>query len=403
MNAVRFFLYQFSTMKIVFSYCLFFCALLTFGQTKDNFVLIDTKMAKIPKSSTKNKKSIADYIATNFKSDNEKLRAAFFWVASNISYDVANMENIEFSDTSEQKIDKTLTTRKGVCIHYAELFNAIVSQLGFESEIIEGYTKQFGKVAALSHAWCAVKSEGKWWLFDPTWGAGSVNNGVFTKKLNNFYFKTPPKGMLETHMPFDYLWQLSRYPISNAEFISGKLIVNPAKPVFNFADEIEKLKQKSVEIKLFECVSRVEANGVSTKLIKDYLENKKNELSGKRNNQAVEKLNLIVEESNAATAMFNDFIFYRNKKFKPTLPDDTIREMIAAPKAKVVKCQKDLDAIGTLNDSNRATLIAYRKNLTELLVQIEEQEKFVNEYLSKGKLSRKSMFSKGTWFGLPVN
>ncbi|MCZ8230524.1 transglutaminase domain-containing protein [Flavobacterium sp.] len=360
-------------------------------------------MAKIPKASTKNTKSIADYIATNFKSENEKLRATFFWVASNISYDVANMENIEFSDTSEQKIDKTLTTRKGVCIHYAELFNAIVSQLGFESEIIEGYTKQFGKVAALPHAWCAVKSDGKWLLFDPTWGAGSVNNGVFAKKLNNFYFKTPPKAMLETHMPFDYLWQLSRYPISNAEFISGKIIVNTAKPVFNFADEIEKLKQKSEEVKLFECISRVEANGVSTKLIKDYFENKKNELSGKRNNQAVEKLNLIVEESNAATAMFNDFIFYRNKKFKPTLSDDTIREMIAAPKAKVVKCQKDLDAIGTLNDSNRATLIAFRKNLSELLVQIEEQEKFVDEYLSKGKLARKAMFSKVTWFGLPVN
>jgi hypothetical protein len=390
-------------MKIVFPYCLFFCALLTFGQTKDNFVLIDAKMAKIPKASTKNTKSIADYIATNFKSENEKLRATFFWVASNISYDVANMENIEFSDTSEQKIDKTLTTRKGVCIHYAELFNAIVSQLGFESEIIEGYTKQFGKVAALPHAWCAVKSDGKWLLFDPTWGAGSVNNGVFAKKLNNFYFKTPPKAMLETHMPFDYLWQLSRYPISNAEFISGKIIVNTAKPVFNFADEIEKLKQKSEEVKLFECISRVEANGVSTKLIKDYFENKKNELSGKRNNQAVEKLNLIVEESNAATAMFNDFIFYRNKKFKPTLSDDTIREMIAAPKAKVVKCQKDLDAIGTLNDSNRATLIAFRKNLSELLVQIEEQEKFVDEYLSKGKLARKAMFSKVTWFGLPVN
>ena len=360
-------------------------------------------MAKIPKASTKNTKSIADYITTNFKSENEKLRAAFFWVASNISYDVANMENIEFSDTSEQKIEKTLTTRKGVCIHYAELFNAIVSQLGFESEIIEGYTKQFGKVAALSHAWCAVKSEGKWLLFDPTWGAGSVNNGVFVKKLNNFYFKTPPKAMLETHMPFDYLWQLSRYPINNAEFISGKVVANPTKPVFNFADEIEKLKQKTEEIKLFECISRVEANGVSTKLIKDYLENKKNELSGKRNNQAVEKLNLIVEESNAATAMFNDFIFYRNKKFKPTLSDDTIREMIALPKAKVLKCQKDLDSIGTLNDSNRATLSAFRKNLSELLVQIEEQEKFVNEYLSKGKLARKSMFSKVTWFGLPVN
>ena len=373
------------------------------GQTQDRYALIDAKMTKIPISSTTTTKGIADYIATHFKTDDEKLRASFFWVASNIRYDVANMENIEFSDTSEQKINKTLTTRKGVCIHYAELFTAIVSQLGFESEIIEGYTKQFGKVATLSHAWCAVKSEGKWWLFDPTWGSGAINNGVFIKKLNTFYFKTPPKAMLETHIPFDYLWQLSRYPISNTEFLSGKLAVNPAKKAFDFEDEIEKLKQKTEEIKLFECITRVETNGVKTKLIKDYLENKKQELSGKRNNQAVEKLNLIVEENNVATALFNDFIFYRNKKFKPTLSDETIREMIAAPKAKALKCQKDLNSLGTLNDSNRAALVAFRKNLDELLQQIEVQEKFVNEYLSKGKLARKTMFAKVTWFGLPVN
>ncbi len=74
-------------MKIFFSYCLFFCALLTFGQTKDNFVLIDAKMAKIPKASTKNTKSIADYITTNFKSENEKFEKPS-WLGQEVTGDV---------------------------------------------------------------------------------------------------------------------------------------------------------------------------------------------------------------------------------------------------------------------------------------------------------------------------
>jgi transglutaminase/protease-like cytokinesis protein 3 len=141
---VFFVLYQI-VMSAFLHFFLFFWSISTLGQTQDRYALIDAKMGKIPLSSTNTTKGIADYIATHFKTDDEKLRASFFWVASNIRYDVANMENIEFSDTSEQKINKTLTTRKGVCIHYAELFNAIVSQLGFESEIIEGYTQTIWK------------------------------------------------------------------------------------------------------------------------------------------------------------------------------------------------------------------------------------------------------------------
>jgi hypothetical protein len=37
------------------------------------------------------------------------------------------------------------------------------------------------------------------------------------------------------------------------------------------------------------------------------------------------------------------------------------------------------------------------------LVQSETHLQFVNDYLSKSKLVRKTMFSKISWFGIPLN
>jgi transglutaminase/protease-like cytokinesis protein 3 len=60
-------------------------------------------------------------------------------------------------------------------------FNDLAQKSGIQSYIIEGYTKQYGKVSSLAHAWTAAKINNKWYVFDPTWGAGYVNNGKFFK------------------------------------------------------------------------------------------------------------------------------------------------------------------------------------------------------------------------------
>jgi hypothetical protein len=31
------------------------------------------------------------------------------------------------------------------------------------------------------------ENDGSWYIFDPTWGAGYVNNGKFYKKLNSLF------------------------------------------------------------------------------------------------------------------------------------------------------------------------------------------------------------------------
>ena len=72
-------------------------------------------------------------------------------------------------------------------MHYAAVFNDLANKVGVRTYVIEGYTKQYGKIATLGHSWCASQLDGKWLLFDPTWGSGYVLNQTYVKKLNNSF------------------------------------------------------------------------------------------------------------------------------------------------------------------------------------------------------------------------
>ncbi|MFV7234355.1 transglutaminase domain-containing protein [Flavobacterium sp. ZB4R12] len=390
-------------MKNIYLILSFFFTLLSFGQVNAGYALIDKKMSTISTSSTNSTEAIANYINANFKTDADKIRAVFYWIASNISYDVANMFTVNFNETPQEQIMKTLKTKKGVCIHYAEVFNDISNKIGIQSYIIEGYTKQYGKVANLAHAWCAAKIDDKWYLFDPTWGSGYVNNGKFLKKLNENYFKAEPTKLISSHIPFDYLWQFLNYPITNNEFYAGITQINKSKKYFSFESEISKYNTLSEIDKLFESAVRIEKNGVKNAMILERLEGKKKEMTYLRQNSKVEKLNSIVNNYNEAVDLLNDFVHYRNNKFKPILSDDEISSMIQAPIEKLAKCQDAIYTIGSIGTENSSNLTSLKKSVNDVLGQAKEHELFVQEYLSKSKNVRKTMFTKVFWFGVPLN
>lgn len=390
-------------MKKIYILLSFLFSILSFGQANVGYALIDKKMAAISLNSSTSTDAIAHYINSNFKTENDKIRAVFYWTTSNISYDVKNMFVEMPYETSQEKIIKTLKIRKGVCIHYAEVFNEISNKLGIKSYIIEGYTKQHGKVATLSHAWCASKIDKKWYLFDPTWGSGSVYNGKFIKKRNDYYFKTEPEKIISSHIPFDYLWQFLNYPISNQEFYDGKIQVNKLKKYFDYQAAIDKYVKLSDGDKAFETAERIQKNGILNNLILEQYKYKKKKFAILTHNINIEKLNTITNNYNQAIVLLNDFIYYRNNKFKPTLPDSEISKMIQTPKDSLVKCQKDINSVGSVGSENASSLASLKKNIYETLVQAEEYESFVKEYLSKSKTARKSMFTKVTWFGVPLN
>lgn len=390
-------------MKNAFFIITFFYSLLSFGQANVGYTLIDKKIAEIPNNLTNSTDEIASYINSNFKTENDKIRAVFYWTASNISYDIKNMLADNSMESSQQRIEKTLKTRKGVCIHYAEVFNDLLKKIGIESYIISGYTKQNGKIDNLSHAWCAAKIENKWYLFDSTWGSGSVNNGKFIKKINNYYFKTEPDKIIISHIPFDYLWQFLNYPVTNAEFYQGKTQIDKNKKYFDFEKEIAKQNSLSEIDRLFESEVRIEKNGLKNTMIIEQYESIKKQLTYLRQNENIEKLNGIVTEMNEAVALLNDFIFYRNNKFKPTLPDDEINNMIQKPREKLIKCQNEIYKVGLIGSENKSNLTSMKKSIETNLALAEEHASFVKNYLSKSKMVRKTMFSKVSWFGIPLN
>lgn len=390
-------------MRIIFQLLTVFFFQLSMAQAASEYATVDAKMAKIPENLTHSTTDIARYISTNFTSESDKIRAAFYWTASALSYDVENMNEPNFIYSPQEKIENALKTRKGVCIHYAEVFSEIARKIGIKTYIIGGYVKQNGKIPSISHAWCGAKVDGKWLLFDPTWASGYVNNEKFVKRFNNMYYKMTPEKALLTHMPFDYMWQFLNSPITNREFYSGILNKERLISNYDFPTEIARHEQLPDDQKAFETAQRVEKNGVINNLISDFLANRKNEFTVLRQNKNIEKLNEVVANFNEGVALLNNFIDYRNNKFKPALPDEEILLMIQNPLNKLKKCQDDINKVGTVGKENSVSVNSLRKSIIEATKQAKMHNDFVKDYLSKNQNQRKSMFSKTTFFGVPLN
>jgi len=372
---------------------LLFFVQISIGQTTPNYAYVDNKMASITEKLTTTTSEIADYINSNFTNQDDKIRAIYYWITSNISYDVPNMYAPNNLDSPQVKITNTLKTRKGVCIHYAEVFNEIANKVGVKSYIISGYTKQFDEVATISHAWNISQIDGKWFLFDATWGAGFVEGKIFVKKQNNTYFKRVPDRMIDNHMPFDYLWQLLNEPLTNSEFISGELDATKPKLNFDYNSEIEKHEKLSDADRAFEASKRIEKNGLLNNMITENYNLKKKEFTVINQNKSVEKLIVITANFNEAIQDLNDFILFRNKRFKPTQSDETLKKMIQNVRDKMNKCQDDVYKVGSVSPENAANLNSLKRAILAGLEKTKESEDFLKEYLSKETLGRKLMFT----------
>lgn len=174
----------------------------------------------------------AEKVNKDFTRDDEKARAIFTWIATNIKYDLdaygVNERPVAYSfKTQEEKAAKqklfkeelalkTLKSKKGVCQGYSTLYELVATRVGLEAVIIAGTSKShpahIGKQPGASdHAWNAVKINGEWKLLDTTWGAGTAtgNPPKFTFKFNDKYFFSDPNVFFLNHFPDDKKWLLT--------------------------------------------------------------------------------------------------------------------------------------------------------------------------------------------------
>ena len=370
----------------------------------NEYAAIDSAAIRMPESATASTGDIAAYIVDNFKSDAERVRAVFAWLTSNVEYDVSNMYALNFYEKREDKIARTLLTRKGICADYAAVFKEVCDKAGIKSYVIEGYTKQNGMTDYVPHAWNGARIDGTWYLFDATWGSGYIDNHKFTRKTNNQYFKAAPSAMIKSHMPFDYLWQFLNYPVSNQDFLHGNIIIDESKPYFSFIDSIAAYDTMSHLEQISTAAGRIERNGVKNGMIFERLQHLKLEIENTRQMETVNLYNSATSNLNESVNHMNDYINFKNKQFTPAKPDAEIQQMLTSATKNIDSARTQIAQIKEPGENVSSMIPQLQKTITDLEGRIKEEQTWLNSYLKKGKAARRSMFyTRVSMYGIPLN
>ena len=229
-------------------------------------------------------KELSERIDYDFKTDIEKVRAIYTWIALNIEYDYFPSKllkapeflfynnNDDLKRIKQNKIklaaQKTFRTRKGLCSGFAYLFHNICNLINIKNELIYGYTKTSADRIGIipkekNHVWNAVKINNKWLLMDVTFGSGYLYNDVWQGHLNLEYFNAKKSKLMLTHFPADIKWRqflnqkpLKEFcyaPLYKKGFLKNKLeVLTPksGKIVTNNNKRIHiKLKKKTDNIR----------------------------------------------------------------------------------------------------------------------------------------------------------
>ncbi len=372
----------------------------SFALSSQTHTVIDDKAAAIPDSATATTQGIANYIMANFVGENDRVRAIFVWIGKNIVYDIDNMFSIDFSEKDEVKISKALKSRKGICIHYALLFQDVCTKMGIKSYVVTGYTEQNGVVDHYPHAWCAAYINRSWYMFDPTFGSGYLDEkGKFIKKDRNDFFKIPPRKFVASHQPFDYMWQFLNYPVSAQDFYKNKTQEDTTKHFFNYIDSISNYDKLTRTDQLIATARRMEANGIKNMLLKDRLDEIKNAIKGYRKMDLVNEYNAAIANYNEGIYNSNELVYYHNKQFKPIKSDSAILAMVTLIDVDLNNYQSKLNDVkqkmkeGIEMDAEFVNLIkTQEKAYDQFLPAVNEQREFVKKYLKKSKAERKTAF-----------
>lgn len=218
--------------KKIFSIIFVFNLLLFSNVYSQKYETVDDKVDTYPKNII-NPDKLVELINTDFSKQDEKARAVFRWVATNIQYDVELSNFLDsnlvkaFTYNSEKEklikerkfkldlINNAMVSKTTVCHGYAVLVEYLCLKLGLEAKIILGDLKsdpsQIGEMPdELNHAWNVVKIDNNWQFIDATLGAGFVSSKtkLFKFYFNDSYFCTKPERFFLNHYPTDEKWLL---------------------------------------------------------------------------------------------------------------------------------------------------------------------------------------------------
>lgn len=258
---------------------LFFLLLISCSSFSQNLKKVDAIVDAYPKYT--NVEDLAMRIKIDFNLDEDKARAAFYWLATNIRYNLKEFYNPtqktyrfrystevekqqKITEATDKIIEATFRTKRGVCEEYAQSFKKICELLHIEAVVIKGYVRN--TVSEIdhpkklpNHAWNAVKLNNKWLLLDATWAAGYAQNGKWIQKFNNYFYNIPKEKIFKTHFPSETIWVLRfgrmtieefyKQPIYGQQFLaSAALLISPLNGILTLnKNDTIRLKFKNLD------------------------------------------------------------------------------------------------------------------------------------------------------------
>jgi transglutaminase/protease-like cytokinesis protein 3 len=175
---------------------------------------------------------LAKDLTEPFSNDEDKIRAIFTWMVSNIVYDYLELKRNKkskgrtlsySSKTPKQEIAKrwekiyydyatqVLKKKRGICEGYATLFYELCKASNINCEMVNGYAgndlekvKKYkrAKSCPTVHAWNKVMLNGEWLYIDVTWASTGKFDGKRTEpeSYNPYYYLTTEDKLYDTHI-----------------------------------------------------------------------------------------------------------------------------------------------------------------------------------------------------------
>lgn len=152
------------------------------------------------------------------KGEKSKLRQAellYRWISSNISLDTSGTIGTA---------DECWDLKSGASLGFCELYYRLAEAVGLQTYIITGVAKnQSGDIH--DHVWLMTKIDDGWIFVDPSWGAGSVIDGIFKKSEGDMsWFNVDPYIMITSHYPTSKGDQMISPSIEREDFDSLEYI-----------------------------------------------------------------------------------------------------------------------------------------------------------------------------------
>ncbi|MDQ6902451.1 MAG: hypothetical protein M3139_05495 [Bacteroidota bacterium] len=361
------------------------------AQDDNTYYEADRIALSIPVSQTNSTANIAAFINTHFNTDTKKVRAIYTWVTSNIKYDADSVHRVILLEDKEQLVTSALKRKRGVCENFASIFSDICNKAGLPSFVVEGYTKQNSSVDKSTHAWCTTRSDNKWFLYDPTWDIGFAFSNNSTGNKTN-YFQISPSEFIQSHMPFDPMFQLLNYPESFQAFNNGNIGNDNHTPYFNFDDSLNHYKDLDPLNKYMAIVSRIKNNGAANAKVNTKLTQLKLEMEIIYQDADSVLYNGAIADYNKAVNELNNFLNYRNNHFTPIKTTGEVQALFSGVNQKIFTARAKLVKV----NQSKANLNLDTGDITFALDKLAERVKEQQAFLKSSQDTAKEKNITGT-------